>query len=95
MVRTLYRQCLTCQGQNPGKTVFVPRGLKPPPSEPFEHLQLESLNCHSVGLSTFSLSLVWFPEGLKPFRDDALTVARKLLADVSLYHSGWTFHSFR
>ena len=45
---------LTCQAHNPEKMVFIPRDLKPPPSGPFEYLQLNfilttpSMGCQYV-----------------------------------------------
>ena len=35
LVKTVYQQCLTCQVPNPGKTIFVPSGLRSPPPDPF------------------------------------------------------------
>lgn len=58
---------LTCQVHNPRKTIFVFKDLRPPPSGPFEQLQLDfiKLPLH-VGFSMFLSLHLCVVDSLKP-----------------------------
>lgn len=46
---------------------FVPEGLKPPPSEPFKHLQLDFNQWSlSIAINMFLFLYIYFLHGLKP-----------------------------
>lgn len=61
IAKTVYRQCLTYQGNNPGKSIFVPKGFRPPISGPL--LNTCSWNSFKVYIfwviNIFSLAYVY------------------------------------
>ena len=86
IIKTVYHQCLTCQVHNPEKTMSVPRGHKPPPSGPFEHLQLDFIQLPlSMSYQYVLLIVCMFSAWVEAFpccKADAFTVAKKLLETV-------------
>ena len=75
-----------CQVHNPGETIFVPRALRPPPSGPFEHLQLDFIQPpFSLGYQYVLVTVRTFSrwvEAVPYHRTDALMVEKKLLDNV-------------
>lgn len=80
MVKVIYQQCLTCQLQNPRKTIFVLRGLRSPPSGPFEHLRLDFIQLPlNMGFQCILVIVCMFStlvEVCPCLKADALVVAR-------------------
>ena len=68
IARTDHKQCLTCQVHNAKKIVFVSRDRRPLPFGPYEHLQLDFINCHLIWAVNMSLFCLYvFLDGLKLF----------------------------
>lgn len=101
IVKPVYHQCLTCQIHNPRKHIFVPRGLKPPPSVTVEHFQLDFIQLSPSMGHQYAFVIVWtsmFSDGLK------LSPAPRLmpvwgaggnLLEKCVSHLEYTFHSLQ
>lgn len=78
------------------KTIFILRGLRPPPSGPFEHIQWDffqlplSMSCQYVLIVCMFSRRV---EAIPSHKAGALRVAKKLLENAS--HLRYTFHNLR
>lgn len=95
--KTVYQPRLTRQVHNPGKTIFVPRDLKPSRSGPFEYLHPDFIQLPPIMGYQYVLVIVCMFSGwIEAFSSQGgYPHGGKETVRECVSHLGYTFHNLQ
>ena len=94
IAKVIYHWYLTCQLHNPGKSIFVPRGLRPPPSGPDGTCSWIHSSATQERLSVCSCCVYVFQISCSlPLLQGWGSHSGKEIVRKCVFHLGYTFHS--